>query len=127
VLVRSPAGEVEVFCDEHGLLLGTGFTPRPRSCTTRSIPAGSQLVLYTDGLVEQPPPGGGTERDIDAGIDRLTGLLRSLPPELDAAGVCRAIDAMVVEHLDDIAVLVIQLGTRPVDPPTDPGAKDDTA
>ncbi|MEI4273996.1 SpoIIE family protein phosphatase [Klenkia sp. LSe6-5] len=117
VLVRGPAGEVETFCDDHDLLLGTGFTPQPRRSTTRTLPVGSQLVLYTDGLVEQPPPEGGPERDIDAGIERLTGLLRSLPVGMDADGVCRAVDGMVVEHLDDIAVLVIQLGDRPTPPP----------
>ncbi|SCX43402.1 PAS domain S-box-containing protein [Klenkia marina] len=124
VLLRTPAGEVETFCDDHGLLLGTGFTPTPRTTTTRTLPAGTQLVLYTDGLVEQPLPGSG-ERDIDAGIERLTGLLRSLPAELDADGVCRAIDGMVVEHLDDIAVLVIQLGTRPADAAIHPGDERD--
>lgn len=48
-----------------GILLGTG-TGRPRDDATAPLPPGSTLVLYTDGLVEEPG------RSLDEGLDRLS-------------------------------------------------------
>ncbi|MET7683409.1 SpoIIE family protein phosphatase [Streptomyces sp. NPDC005423] len=39
--------------DGHGILLGTGAR-RPRTDATALLPPGSTLVLYTDGLIEEP-------------------------------------------------------------------------
>ncbi len=112
-LLRTPDGEVSVFCDEHGMLLGTGMAQeRPaRTVTRRELPAGSELLLYTDGLVEQPTRPGDPGRDIDEGMDRLRRLWGSLPSAVHPEDACQAFDDLVVERSDDIAVLVVRLGT----------------
>lgn len=72
------------------------------------LPEGSQLVLYTDGLVED------RHRDIDTALGRLRRVLAvpGRPPE----ETCRAVlDALAPEHpADDIALLVAR--TRALDP-----------
>ncbi|SDN76779.1 PAS domain S-box-containing protein [Klenkia soli] len=112
VLVRTPEGAVEVFCDEHGLLLGTGLSHErpPRACTTRELPAGSQLLLYTDGLIEQPSLAGGRVRDIDEGIARLHERWAAMPAAATPDDACRGVDDLVVDRSDDVAVLVVRLG-----------------
>jgi PAS domain S-box-containing protein len=112
-LLRTPDGEVSVFCDEHGMLLGTGMSQeRPaRTATSSEVPAGSQLLLYTDGLVEQPSAADSAERDIDEGMDRLGRLWAALPRTTHPEDACRAFDDLVVERSDDIALLVVRLGT----------------
>lgn len=115
VLLRTPDGAVELFCDDHDLLLGTGMADLlpERSSTTRTVPAGSQLLLYTDGLIEQPEPGAtGPTRDIDAGVRRLQRLWQSLPAPAGSAEVCDAVGALIIDRSDDVAVLVVQLGDR---------------
>ncbi|MEV0283228.1 MULTISPECIES: SpoIIE family protein phosphatase [unclassified Kribbella] len=68
------------------------------------FPRGSQLTLYTDGLVEN------RERDLDHGIDALLDALGQLPRE---AGLENACDAMIDRltdgrHNDDIALLHVR-------------------
>ncbi|MER5447194.1 SpoIIE family protein phosphatase [Streptomyces sp. NPDC002766] len=81
------------------LPLGLGGHPF-ETCELR-LPKDSQLVLYTDGLVED------RERDIDVGLDALTRVLESevgrTPEE-----TCQAVVAATLpEHpSDDIALLV---------------------
>ncbi|WP_374227269.1 SpoIIE family protein phosphatase [Streptomyces sp. JJ66] len=86
-----------------------GLSVPPFETTELQLPEGSQLVLYTDGLVEQ------RGQDLDVGLHRLRaaltgGALRS-PEE-----TCEAVfDAMLPEHRrDDIALLVAR--TRLIDP-----------
>ncbi|MFF7446719.1 MULTISPECIES: SpoIIE family protein phosphatase [unclassified Streptomyces] len=53
------------YLDEgHGILLGTG-TRRPRPDATVVLPPGSTLLLYTDGLIEEPG------HSLDEGLARL--------------------------------------------------------
>ncbi|TVL91593.1 SpoIIE family protein phosphatase [Streptomyces sp. SAJ15] len=72
------------------------------------LPEGSQLVLYTDGLVED------RRRDFDTAYDQLRQVLAhpSRPPE----DTCRAVlQSVVPEHpTDDIALLVAR--THALDP-----------
>ncbi|MFJ9413715.1 SpoIIE family protein phosphatase [Streptomyces sp. NPDC101227] len=72
------------------------------------LPEGSQLVLYTDGLIE------GRDRDIDTCLDRLGQALAhpSRPPE----DTCEAVIRTVVpgHPADDIALLVAR--THALDP-----------
>ncbi|WP_445401125.1 SpoIIE family protein phosphatase [Streptomyces sp. LE64] len=65
------------------------------------LPAGSRLILYTDGLVES------RDRDIDAGLARLRGAV-SGQPDLDPEETCRAVLAALPggQQRDDIALLV---------------------
>ncbi|MEV5435347.1 SpoIIE family protein phosphatase [Streptomyces sp. NPDC052682] len=63
-LLISHDGVADYLTDGHGILLGTGVgTPRPDA--TAILPPGSTLVLYTDGLIEQPG------QSLDTGLDRL--------------------------------------------------------
>ncbi|MEU7058038.1 SpoIIE family protein phosphatase [Streptomyces sp. NPDC046197] len=57
-------GLTRYLTDGHGILLGTGSRLGRRDATV-TLPAGSTLVLYTDGLVESP------RHSIDDGLGRL--------------------------------------------------------
>lgn len=63
-LLISHDGLAEYLTAGHGLLLGTGAR-RPRSDATALLPPGSTLVLYTDGLIEEPG------HTLDEGLHRL--------------------------------------------------------
>ena len=68
--------EPELLSDIHGPLLGTGYR-LIRTESERIVPAGSTLVLYTDGLVET------REETIDTGLTRLRRSAISLSARLD--------------------------------------------
>lgn len=118
-LVR-PDGTVEFPDLPAGPPLGVGGLPF--ECVQLSLPEGSQVVLYTDGLVES------RDRDIDVGLELLrTSLARAgrAPQE-----TC---DAVLSELLpsrpsDDIALLVARARRLPADRiadwdvPSDPAA-----
>lgn len=63
-LLVSRDGLADYLTDGHGILLGTGVgASRPDA--TVLVPAGSTLVLYTDGLIEAPG------HTLDTGLQRL--------------------------------------------------------
>jgi serine phosphatase RsbU (regulator of sigma subunit) len=66
--------------------------------------AGSTLLLYTDGLIED------RETGIEEGLSKLSAVIDASEPSLDR--LCEAIiDAMVPESRDDdVAVLAVRLG-----------------
>ncbi|MFF8973457.1 SpoIIE family protein phosphatase [Streptomyces sp. NPDC014995] len=72
------------------------------------LPEGSQLVLYTDGLIED------RHRDVDVVLDQLRGALAH--PERAPDETCQAVlDAVAPAHpCDDIALLVAR--THALDP-----------
>lgn len=87
------------------------------------LPAESLMVLYTDGLIERPG------ESLDAGLDRLRFLTRSVPPEPET--VCtRLLEDLVAAgpRADDAAMLVVAIETLtdpfvmklPVDPDSIP-------
>ena len=100
-LLLLPDGTVHAWWVQPEPLLG--LPPRePRTTTTRHVPPGSTLVLYTDGLVE--------DRDLllDDGIARLSSVLRGAA-DLPADDLCtRLIDA-APRRSDDIALLLVHL------------------
>jgi PAS domain S-box-containing protein len=63
-LLISHDGLTQYLTDGHGILLGTG-SGRPRTDATVLLPPGSTLVLYTDGLIEEPG------HTLDDGLQRL--------------------------------------------------------
>ncbi|MFF9277052.1 SpoIIE family protein phosphatase [Streptomyces griseosporeus] len=63
-LLISHDGLTRYLTDGHGILLGTG-SGRPRTDATVVLPPGSTLVLYTDGLIEEPG------HTVDEGLQRL--------------------------------------------------------
>ena len=100
-LLLLPDGEVQVWWVPPEPLLG--LPPRePRTTTHRYVPAGSTLVLYTDGLVED------REQLLDEGIGRLSAVLR------EHAGrpgdeLCDRLLEMAPHRSDDIALLLVRL------------------
>ncbi|MCP3818266.1 SpoIIE family protein phosphatase [Streptomyces sp. A3M-1-3] len=73
------------------------------------LPEGSQLVLYTDGLIED------RHRDIDVALDQLRRVLAH--PDRTPEDTCEAvIDAVAPDHPgDDIALLVARTHALPSD------------
>ncbi|MGX1540935.1 SpoIIE family protein phosphatase [Streptomyces adustus] len=72
---------------------------------TFTLEAGTALVMVTDGVVEGPG------LTLDAGLERVaTPAAQAIHDRLNAEAVAdRILDAAVeVDHLDDVAVLVIR-------------------
>nr|WP_253266424.1 SpoIIE family protein phosphatase [Streptomyces sp. 6-11-2] len=115
-----PDGSVAFADLPAGPPLGLGGLPF--EATELRLPEGSQLVLYTDGLVQD------SERDIGTGLELLRAALAH--PDRPPEQTCRAVlDALPPDHaIDDIALLVAR--TRVLDPdlvadwdvPADPAA-----
>src|SRR5215217_2603342 len=80
-----------------------------RSETAEILPAGSLLLLYTDGLVET------RDRDIDHGMNRLCAALASLGDDIGPQQVCDALigELLGPEQDDDVALLAIQVDPAP--------------
>ncbi|MFJ2033426.1 PP2C family protein-serine/threonine phosphatase [Streptosporangium sp. NPDC087985] len=62
---------------------------------------GEALMLYTDGLIEQPG------RDIDAGLDRLLGEAERMLPSGFRNGARDLVTSMSAGHNDDCALILI--------------------
>jgi GAF domain-containing protein/anti-sigma regulatory factor (Ser/Thr protein kinase) len=98
-VVAYPDGRVELLEDGRGLPLGTGLGPKYRQCTL-DLPAGSILVLYSDGLVER------RGMSIDDGIESLVAALRDAPKDAERL-LEYVLDRLPTgtERADDIAIL----------------------
>jgi serine phosphatase RsbU (regulator of sigma subunit) len=116
-LVLHPDGCVRVLTDPVGLPIGVD-ADRERPEHAVVVPAGATLLLYTDGLLEQrstgPEASGapalGVDRDLDAGLDRLTALL-SASTGLDLEALCDRIIADLLPAAgaaDDVALIAIR-------------------
>jgi serine phosphatase RsbU (regulator of sigma subunit) len=100
-LLLRPDGEVEIWWESPEPLLG--LSPRvPRATHHRSVPAGSTLLLYTDGLVEDPA------HLIDEGIDRLVTVLRG-NAKTPGEDLCTRLIGAAARRADDIALLLIRV------------------
>ncbi len=104
--VVAPDGTVEFVDLPAGAPLGLGGMPF--ETVELELAEGSQLVLYTDGLVED------RNRDIDSGLDRLRTVLAAVdrPPEETCEAVLDAL--LPVRPSDDVALLVAR--TRALGP-----------
>ena len=101
-ILLCPDGEVQVWWAPPEPLLAV--IPHGERATHRRVaPPGSTLVLYTDGLVEQPG------RLIDAGIARVVEGLRGMAGE-NAEELCERLVAAAPRRTDDIALLLVRLG-----------------
>ncbi|MFJ8629347.1 SpoIIE family protein phosphatase [Streptomyces sp. NPDC093568] len=105
--VVAPDGTVEFVDLPSGPPLGLGGMPF--ETVELELAEGSQLVLYTDGLVED------RHRDIDAGLDRLRAVLAGVgrPPEETCDAVLDAL--LPARPGDDVALLVARTHTLPAD------------
>ncbi|MGO4455887.1 SpoIIE family protein phosphatase [Streptomyces sp. M-16] len=102
-----PDGSVSLLDLPAGPPLGLGGLPFESAEIT--LPVHSQLVLYTDGLIED------RHRDVDTALDQLRGALAH--PDRAPEDTCRAVlDAVAPEHPgDDIALLVARTNAVPAD------------
>ncbi|MET9952468.1 GAF domain-containing SpoIIE family protein phosphatase [Streptomyces sp. NPDC006339] len=118
-VVRTAHGAVHVLDAKPGVMLGLPV-PFTYDNHTTTLPAGSSLVLYTDGLVER------RARGIDPGIAHLSQVMAAfdttdLDHDLDAAA-----DALLERLLhdserdDDVCVLLCHT-PAPSGPPVRPG------
>ncbi len=104
-LLVLPDGRCRTLDDElpHDYLIGIS-PDSPRRNRQVFLPRGSTLLLYTDGLVENP------ERDLDAGIGALcTALVRHRGLDLE-----RLLDAVILDVVqaateDDVAALAVRV------------------
>ncbi|MCJ1676570.1 SpoIIE family protein phosphatase [Streptomyces sp. APSN-46.1] len=102
-----PDGTVTLLDVPAGPPLGLGGLPFESA--EIHLPEHSQLVLFTDGLIED------RHRDIDAALDDLRRALAH--PDRAPEDTCRAVmDALAPEHpADDIALLVARTKALPPD------------
>ncbi|HET7523334.1 MAG TPA: PP2C family protein-serine/threonine phosphatase [Acidimicrobiales bacterium] len=108
-MLRLPDGTVRELTEATSPLLGApGTDRRPRQ--ERLLPAGSCLLLYTDGLVEVP---GVTMTD---SIAQLRGVVEGTAGQGSAEATCAAVLATQVaeNRRDDVAIIAVRL-TEPVD------------
>ncbi|GMA87900.1 hypothetical protein GCM10025868_31500 [Angustibacter aerolatus] len=79
-------------------------TPRRGATTTPSLPVGSTLLLYTDGLVER------RGEDLDAGLERLRRFVGdAVGRGLSLEDVCDAVvDRLASDAEDDVALLAVR-------------------
>ncbi|MEV4706679.1 SpoIIE family protein phosphatase [Actinoplanes sp. NPDC049316] len=94
-------GTVEAWWETPQPLLGLAQRAQ-RATHRRTVPAGSTLLLYTDGLVEEPG------RLLDDGIARVAETLRS-EAERPGEELCTCLVGTAPRRADDIAFLLIRL------------------
>ncbi|WP_328535562.1 SpoIIE family protein phosphatase [Streptomyces sp. NBC_00344] len=103
-LLRAPDGSCRRVPVEGGLPLGLAgeFGQLDYPVATVELDPGHTLLLFTDGLVEQPGA------DLDDGMQRLTSLVQSGPRDLQllADHLCEAVDGHGGE--DDVALLLLR-------------------
>ena len=101
-LVRKPDGEVVVLegrgTPPLGILEGTNFCQHPVE-----LPAGSLLLLYTDGLIER------RDAVLDVGLDRLKRALAEGPTDPQDCLDSLAEGFGAEEIADDVAMLAVRL------------------
>ncbi|MFD6425714.1 SpoIIE family protein phosphatase [Streptomyces sp. NPDC060198] len=99
-LLRHPDGSTR-YLTEHGPLLGLSLPHEP--AVPYDVPAGSTLLLLTDGLIEVPG------EDLDDSMAALDRTLAASSPELEE--LCDTLlDAFGKGKTDDIAILAARIG-----------------
>jgi PAS domain S-box-containing protein len=104
--LRMPDGTVELLEGGRSMPLCASDQARYHEAE-RDLPAGSMLVLYTDGLIER------RGESLDVGLERLTDALRTAP-----AGVEDVADTLLRDFLaddaapDDVALLCVGVRGR---------------
>ncbi|MFI5936758.1 SpoIIE family protein phosphatase [Actinoplanes sp. NPDC051494] len=100
-VLLGPDGTVEVWWEKPEQLLG--LSPKlDRATHRRSILPGSTLLLYTDGLVEDPV------HILDEGIARIEQCLRD-NADLPGEELCNLLVGTAVRRADDTALLLIRV------------------
>jgi sigma-B regulation protein RsbU (phosphoserine phosphatase) len=99
-VIARPGQPAEVADIPTGLMIGIAPGP-PRQVTTVTVPPGTLLCFYTDGLIERPG------ELIDEGLARLCQAIPAEPPEVACAAVMAALVGSQPAR-DDIALLIAQ-------------------
>jgi serine phosphatase RsbU (regulator of sigma subunit) len=101
-LLQETTGETRFIGTERNIPLGVigGFE---YGAETIEIPLGGRVLLYTDGLIEDPAS------SIEAGLDRLRLAAESGPEELEAFAD-HVLDQIFsrIDRTDDVALLAIR-------------------
>jgi serine phosphatase RsbU (regulator of sigma subunit) len=103
-LLLRPDGVVDELRTPPDMLVGID-PARPRRDHAADLPAGSTLLLYTDGLIERRS----TDQDIDAGLAALVGTLSGLQDLPVDALLDRVLAPVRYDREDDIAALAIRV------------------
>ena len=124
-LLLLPDGTVR-WLDLGGSVIIGAPTSEEREESSCTVPAGSTLVLYTDGLVESP------RRTLDAAMAQLADVVGQHPAGEGAEAMCdRVLRAMCGDaHRDDVVLLVIRskaTGPGPTPPSSDPETRTEQA
>ncbi|MET0425645.1 MAG: SpoIIE family protein phosphatase [Actinoplanes sp.] len=106
-LLHEPAGSPEFLLQARSAALGSRAGDTRRTEHLRRLPAGSRMLLYTDGLIER------RTRPIDKGFEVLA---REYARRRDAPlpGLTAALADSLVgrDHADDVCLLCLTLGTE---------------
>ncbi|MEV4643011.1 SpoIIE family protein phosphatase [Actinoplanes sp. NPDC049548] len=106
-LLAEPGGSPRYLLDGRSGALGSRAGRRTRLEHTTHLAAGSRLLLYTDGLIER------RNRPIDAGFEMLARAYagrRDAPLPGLTAGLAQSLVGR--EHVDDVCLLCLALGTE---------------
>ena len=104
-LVMGPDGRAQFLAEPPSPPMGVLTTPRYTQYT-RVLEPGSTLVLYTDGLVEDPA------EVLDVGLERLRVAVEATSPDADADVTCeRLLERLTsaATQSDDVTLLVVGL------------------
>ncbi|WP_435605823.1 SpoIIE family protein phosphatase [Streptomyces ardesiacus] len=105
-LLITREGATQYLTDAHGMLLGTGWE-EPRPDVSLLLPPGATLLLYTDGLIEEPGA------SLDDGLDRLSRQAAALSHHpLDTFTDELLARARPAANEDDIALLALRTAHR---------------
>ncbi len=106
-LLQEPGGAPEYLMQARSAGLGSRAGDLRRTQETRRLPAGSRLLLYTDGLIER------RSRPLDKGFELLArefARRQDAPLQGFTAGLA---DTLVGrDHADDVCLLCVSLGTE---------------
>jgi hypothetical protein len=108
-LLVSGDGETRYLDQANGLLLGVD-TRLPRTSATVALPAGSTLLLYTDGLIERRGEG------LDHGMTRLRREAAALARETPDAFCDGLLAGLSQAPADDVALLAVSVPDDAPDP-----------
>ncbi len=102
-LLIEPNGDTRLLEQMHGLPVGVRIGHRYESCR-HPFPAGSRLLLYTDGLIER------RDESIDDGFKRLTVAAQAAAGRTDSSFADHIYRALIDESplADDVALLAIE-------------------
>jgi PAS domain S-box-containing protein len=101
LLLRHVDGTVEMLDGITGLLIGVDSS-HTRASRWVSLPPGSTLVAYTDGLIERPG------EDLDQGIASLMTRLSVAPVDASPVELCVHAVGPHPDRRDDVAVIAVR-------------------